>query len=238
MGAFPAEKLRLAVGFALAFAAALAVFEFESVQPLQQSLLDQEYALLREIRTQPARNEVVVVGIDEASLSAFAEPFALWHPHLGRFLIAMSAARPSALGIDIVLPSNSYHSLIPQYDQSLLAGLAAVRGKVPLVLAQTVDEQGNFRKIFPPFISMAGSDPLGSVVMCPDPDRVVRRYGEGLCDDSGKLGLFASKMAKHLGLEQRWQGWIDYTLGEAITYVPFIDVLQWAESDPDKLKST
>ena len=208
MRALPTEKLRLAVGFALAFAAGLAAFAFGLAQPLQQSLLDTEFALLREIRTQPARTEVVVVGIDEASLAAVPEPFALWHPHLGRFLIAMSTARPAVLGIDLVLPSNSYHGLIPQYDQSLLAGLAAIRGKVPLVLAQTVDEQGNFRKIFPPFISMAGADPLGSVVMCPDADGVVRRYGEALCDDSGKLGLFASKMAGHLGLEHRWEGWI------------------------------
>ncbi len=238
MRAFPPEKLRLAVGFALAFAAGLAAFASGLVQPLQRSLLDKEFMLVRGIRTQPARNEVVVVGIDEASLAAAPEPFALWHPHLGRFLVAMSEARPAALGIDLVLPSNSYHNLIPQYDQSLLAGLAAVRGKVPLVLAQTVDEQGNFRRIFPPFISMAGADPLGSVVMCPDPDGVVRRFGEGLCDDSGKLGLFASKMAAHLGLEHRWEGWIDYTLGEAITYVPFKDVLQWADSDPQKLKRT
>ena len=238
MRAFTPEKLRLAAGFALAFAAALAAFTLELVQPLQQSLLDEEFTLLREIRKQPVRSEVVVVGIDEASLAAVPEPFALWHPHLGRFLVVMGAARPAVLGIDIVLPSNSYHSLIPQYDQSLLAGLAAVRGKVPLVLAQTVDAQGNFRKIFPPFISMAGADPLGSVVMCPDTDGVVRRYGDLLCDDSGKLGLFASKMAAHLGLEHRWEGWIDYTLGEAITYVPFKDVLQWADSDPEKLSNT
>ena len=238
MRAFPSEKLRLGVGFALVFAAGLAALVTELAQPLQQDLLDQEFVLLRENRTRPARNDVVVVGIDEASLAAVSEPFALWHPHLGRFLIAMSNARPAALGIDIVLPSNSYHSLIPQYDQTLLAGLAAVRGQVPLVLAQTVDAQGNFRKIFPPFVSMAGADPLGSVAVCPDSDGVVRRYGEALCDDRGKFGLFAAKIAGHMGQEHRWEGWIDYTLGEAITYVPFKDVLQWADRDAEKLKNT
>ena len=238
MRAFPPDRPKLAIGFVLVFAAGLAAHAAGLVQPLEQYLLDHEFTLLRETRAQPARNDVVVVGIDEASLAAVPEPFALWHPHLGRFLIAMSESRPSALGIDIVLPSNSYHNLIPQYDQTLLAGLAAVRGKVPLVLAQTVDAQGNFRKIFPPFISMAGPDPLGSVVVCPDADGVVRRYGDALCDDSGKLGLFATKIAGHLGLGSQWEGWIDYTVGEAINYVPFKDVMQWIDSDPEKLRST
>ena len=220
------------------YAAGLGAYTAGLVQPLQQNLLDREFTLLRENRTQPALNDVVLVGIDEASLAAVPEPFALWHPHLGRFLVAMSEARPTVLGIDIVLPANSYHNLIPQYDQSLLDGLAAVRGKVPLVLAQTVDAQGNFRKIFPPFISMAGADPLGSVAICPDQDGVVRRYGDAPCDGSAKPGLFATKIARSLGLENRWQGWIDYTLGEAITYVPFKDVMQWAESDPQKLRRT
>lgn len=238
MRAFSLEKFRLALGFALVFAAGFLAFATEIAEPLQQSLLDREFLFLREHRPQPARNEVVVVGIDEASLAAVPEPLALWHPHLGRFLVAMSAARPAALGIDIVLPSNSYHGLIPQYDQTLLAGLAAVRGKVPLVLAQTVDAQGNFRKIFPPFISMAGADPLGSVLICADSDGVVRRFGDALCDEGGKLGLFATKMAAHLGRDERWEGWIDYTLGEAISYVPFKDGLQWADSDPERLINT
>ncbi len=238
MRAFSTDRLRLAIGFALVFAAGLAVQLTGLAEPLDQYLLDHEFALLRRSRAQPARNDVVLVGIDEASLAAVPEPFALWHPHLGRFLTAMSEARPAVLGIDIVLPSNSYHSLIPQYDQTLLAGLAALRGKVPVVLAQTVDAQGNFRKIFPPFISVAGADPLGSVVLCPDSDGVVRRYGEGLCDDSGKLGLLATKMARHLGQDHPWQGWIDYTLGEAVTYVPFKDAMQWIDSEPQKLQQT
>ncbi len=228
--------LRLLAGFLLVLAIGMAAQQSQFAQPLEQSLLDREFVLLREYRRQPARNDVLIIGIDEASLAAMPEPFALWHPHLGRFLAAMSEAKPSVLGIDIVLPSHSYHELIPMYDQKLLAGLAAIRGKVPLVLAQTVDEQGAFRKIFPPFISMAGADPLGSVVVCPDSDGVVRRYGEKLCDDSGKLRLFASKMAGHLGLENRWEGWIDYTLGDALTYVPFHQVMQWVDKDPEKLR--
>lgn len=231
-------KLRLLAGFLLVLAVGLAARQMEFAQPLEQSLLDHEFVLLRAFQPQPARNDVVIIGIDEASLAAVPEPFALWHPHLGRFLAAMGEVRPSVLGVDIVLPSRSFHELIPMYDQKLLAGLAAIRGKVPLVLAQTVDEQGTFRKIFPPFISMAGTDPLGSVVVCPDSDGVVRRYGETLCDDSGKLGLFAAKMARSLGLQNRWEGWIDYTLGDALTYVPFHQVMQWIDKDPEKLRNT
>ena len=229
-------KLKLLAGFLLVLAAGLAAQQTEFLQPQEQFLLDREFGLLRAFRPQPARNDVVIIGIDEASLAAVPEPFALWHPHLGQFLAAMGEARPSVLGVDIVLPSRSFHELIPMYDQKLMVGLAAIRGKVPLVLAQTVDEQGAFRKIFPPFISMAGADPLGSVVVCPDADGVVRRYGETLCHDSGKLGLFAAKMARHLGLENRWEGWIDYTLGDAFTYVPFHQAMQWIDKDPEKLR--
>lgn len=231
-------KLRLVIGFALVIAAGVVAHETQLAQPLEQYLIDREFALLRQGRPQPVPNEVVLIGIDETSLAAVPEPFALWHPYLGRFLAAMAEVKPSVLGMDIALPARSYQELIPQYDETLLAGLGLARGKVPLVLAQTLDERGGFRKIHPPFISMAGADPLGSMVVCPDSDGVVRRYGAALCEDSSQLGLFAAKMAKHLGVDQPWQGWIDYTLGESVTYVPFHQVMQWIETDPGKLHST
>jgi adenylate cyclase len=238
MSAFASPHLRRAIGFVLVFAAALAAHELRLTQTLEYSLLDREFTRLRETWPRPAPQNVVVVGIDEKSLTAAAEPFALWHPHLGRFFAAMAEAGPSVLGVDIVLPTHSYHELLPQYDQKLLAGVEALRGKAPLVLAQTVDEQGNFRRIFPSLVSMAGADAFGSVVVCADDDNAVRRYGGTDCDRNAKLGRFAEKVAKHLGRDGPWRGWIDYTLGEPITYVPFHQVMQWIDKDPEMLRRT
>jgi hypothetical protein len=41
-------------------------------------------------------------------------------------------------------------------DHALLQGLIAVRGKVPVVLARTVDDFNNFREIFAPYVAIAG----------------------------------------------------------------------------------
>jgi len=231
------DRLVLALGFALVLAAGLVAHQTELAQGFEQSVLDREFALLRDRRPQPVRKEVVLIGIDEASLDAFPEPPGLWHPHLGRFFAAMAEAQPAALGVNIVLPSHSFQQLIPGYDEKLIAGLAAIRDKVPLVLAQTVDEQGKFRKIFAPLVEAAGDDPLGSTAVCPDTDAVLRRFGAALCEDRGGHGLFATKIARSLGAAGPWQGWIDYAQGEAITYVPFHVVMQWVDRDPGKLRA-
>ena len=62
---------------------------------------------------------------------ALKEPFALWHPYLGKFLQAMAAAKPAVVGLDIALPERSYQFLIPQYDQSLLQGLQKLKSQNP-----------------------------------------------------------------------------------------------------------
>jgi adenylate cyclase len=238
MSTFAPAGLRRIAGFVLVLAAALAAQELKLAQSLEYSLLDREFTLLREQWPRPAPNDVVVVGIDEKSLTLADEPFALWHPHLGRFFAAMAAAQPSVLGVDIVLPPHSYHALLPGYDQKLLAGLEALRDKVPLVLAQTVDEQGNFRRIFTSLAALAGDDAFGSVVMCADEDNAVRRYGGTRCDANAKLGRFAERAASRLGRQGPWQGWIDYTLGGTMSYVPFHQVMQWVDKDPAMLRST
>jgi hypothetical protein len=57
--------------------------------------------------------DVVVVGIDEATLDAFPEPFALWHEPLAEVFAGLAAASPRAVGVDVALPERSYDTVRP-----------------------------------------------------------------------------------------------------------------------------
>src|SRR6185295_13931735 len=48
----------------------------------------------------------------------------------------------------------------------------------------------------------------------------------------------AGVMAKRLGVERAWRGWIDYRIGEQLQYLPFREVLRWAEREDPRLQST
>ena len=227
------QRLRHALAFAAIVALGMVLAWTHTLEPLDRLLGDAGFRWLREQRPQPLQKDVVLVGIDEKTFQALREPFALWHPHLGRFFKGMALARPSVLGLDIVLPDRSYDFMLPRYDQPLAEGLLALRGAVPIVLAQSLDEHGNLRLLFPPYLSIVGKEGLGSVVVCLDPDQKVRRFDEQACGapdgrDGGEVTL-AGRMAKHLGLDQLWSGWIDYAVGDAVSYVPFHEVLGWME---------
>lgn len=233
------SKKILFLGFAAVLVLGLASQFFQATGGFDRKVLDRQFEFLRERDPQPVRNDVVVVGIDEDTFRAFREPFALWHPHLGEFLRAMAAAKPAAVGLDIVLPEHSFHFLIPQYDQSLLQGLIALRSQAPIVLGQTLDDNGKFRPIFPPYVAVAGAESLGSVMVCTDGDGVARRFDENLCAENTGAVTLAGKMADRLGVKQSWQGLVDYTIGDGFNYIPFLRVLEWFErGDRKRLAAT
>src|SRR5512139_3072334 len=111
-------------------------------------LLDAGFLTLRKLAPRPVARDVAVVGIDVEALKTFSEPRDFWHANYGKLLTALAELRPSAVGLDVVFPERSYQHLIPGLDQSLLQGLIAMRGKVPVVLARTIDDFSNFREIF------------------------------------------------------------------------------------------
>ena len=157
-------KARKLLGLSICLLAAALLHVSQTGEWLNRKVLDDQFALLHRYDAHPLQNDVVIVGIDDASYKAFKEPFALWHPHLGKFLQAMAVAKPAVLGLDIVLPARSYEFLIPQYDQGLLQGLQKARAQVPLVLAQTVEVSGVFRNVYEPFVIASGGNTLGSVL--------------------------------------------------------------------------
>jgi len=221
--------------FLIVLALGLALHLNRAWSPLELFVLDRQFTLLRE-HPQPLANDVVVVGIDEATFKQFREPFALWHPHLGRFFQAMAGARPAVVGMDIVLPDRSYQFLAPGYDQALMQGLIALRGTVPVVLSQSLDDQGNLRPIFPPFVAVAGVDAVSFPLVCLDRDGVPRRLDGAECANRARGMTLSEGMATKLAVKHAWSGLIDYSLGAAFQYVPFAQVLDWHErGDTEKL---
>lgn len=223
-----AERRRFYFAFLIVAALGLAAVHWRALERADHALLDLQFRLLRQYAPQPLERDVVLVGIDETTFASLREPFALWHPHLGRFLKGMAQAKPSVVAFDIVLPDRSYDFLLPDYDRQLLEGLAGLRGASGLVIAQSLDADGQPRSIFPPFASLVGANGIGSAAVCRDGDLVIRRF-DGQCAGVPAETLLAARMAARLGIEQEWRGYINYALGDAIRYLPFHEVLEWLE---------
>lgn len=232
-------KIRTLLGLSICLLAAALLHVSQTGEWLNRKVLDDQFALLHRYDAHPLQNDVVIVGIDDASYKAFREPFALWHPHLGKFLQAMAVAKPAVLGLDIVLPARSYDFLIPHYDQSLLQGLQQAQAQVPLVLARTVEVSGVFRNVYEPFVAASGGNTLGSVLVCPDGDGFVRRFDPNMCTVNAQGTMFVDKMAAHLDNVRLGPGMVNFAAGEKFEYVPFDKVLEWrAQSNTEQLVRT
>lgn len=232
-------KIQILLGLLFCVLVALLLHLFEVGEQLSRTLLDKQLIQMHQHDVHRLQNDVVIVGIDEDATKALKEPFALWHPHLGKFLDAMAKAGPSVLGLDIALPERSYQFLIPQYDQSLVRGLQELRGKTPLVLAQMLDESGAFRPVHAPYVAAAGADALASIVICPDEDGVVRRFDPNRCTVNAQGSMLVEKMAVHLGKTKPGTGLVDFSAGDKYDYIPFLKVLEWQQQgDTAQLVST
>jgi adenylate cyclase len=222
-------KIQILLGLVFCALVALLLHMMQAGDQLSRALLDNQFARMHEHDVHRLQNDVVIVGIDEDATKALKEPFALWHPHLGKFLGAMAIARPSVLGLDIALPERSYQFLIPQYDQSLVQGLRELNGQTPLVLAQMLDDGGAFRPVHAPYVAAAGADALASVVVCPDDDGTVRRFDPNRCTVNAQGTMLVEKMAAHLGKANPGTGLVDFSAGDKFDYVPFLKVLEWKQ---------
>ncbi len=204
---------------------------------LDRQILDGQFRHLRNQGTKAA-DDVVVVGIDEAGIRQLREPLALWHPHLGKFFDAMLQAGPSVVGIDLILPGRSYEFLIPGYDRLLLGSLSELARETDLLLGQTLDEGGRLRRVFPPFVAMAGRDSLAMTLMPVDPDGTIRRMRSHVKLETLRMPALAAAMAARLG-HATADGLIDYSLGGRYRYIPFTQVLEWYDrNDLESLKET
>ncbi|MCC6209531.1 MAG: adenylate/guanylate cyclase domain-containing protein [Burkholderiales bacterium] len=220
-------------------AAAIALHQTDWLSLANGKLLDSAFAAWRAAAPRPVPNDVVVIGIDVEDLRAYSEPRDFWHANYGRLFSALAQAKPAVVGLDVVFPERSYQHLIPGLDQALLRGLMALRAQAPLILARTVDDSSNFREIFAPYVAIAGPESVGSVIVCRDEDEVIRRFDENLCDErrADRIPSLAGMMAKKLGVEGPWRGFVNYRLGEPLQYLPFREALRRAEAEPAKLRA-
>ncbi|HET9046984.1 MAG TPA: CHASE2 domain-containing protein, partial [Casimicrobiaceae bacterium] len=108
----------LAIAVAVAATAAL---PFVRVADL--ALVDAQFGFLARHWPLAARDAIVVVGIDEATLAAETAPIALSHRMLARAFAALARAAPRAVGVDVILPERSYETLAPGGDAALIGGL-------------------------------------------------------------------------------------------------------------------
>ena len=218
--------LRKPLFFALVILSAVVAI-VNATEPVDLRLLDQQFRLLRAWFPRPAP-EIAIVGIDNASMDSIAEPLALWHRHFGKFLSALTALEPAAVGVDIVLPDRSFESIAPSSDALLIKGLLDARRSYPLVLALTIDPSGATRKIYPPFVSVVGPEGTGYALFPLDRDGVVRRFDERISETGAAVPTFVGQLARKLGKTVA-PGYIDYSRGELYQYIAFTRVLDWID---------
>ena len=230
--------LRSAVLAWLAIAVACAMLQFAPpVKWLELQLLDAQFAALRALHTKPAAVDVVIVGIDEATLRAFPEPLALWHRHFASMFSGLEIAKPRAVGLDVELPERSYDFVQPGLDGELLRALLALRTACPLVLARGVDQAGRLKPVYPPFLAVAGTGGTGLATWLLDRDVVVRRFDERQGVDGSVVPTLSGTLARRLGKDPR-PGLIDFTVGPPFRYVSAQQVAAWAAAnDVAKLQS-
>lgn len=218
-------------GYVLLLALAALLLCTPLAHPLELGLLDAQQRLLLRYAPQPVHKEVVIVGVDEATLQQFAEPFALWHSHLGSFFRGMALAQPAVVGLDVVLPSRSFDAVVPGGDLQLLRGLIVARQRTALVLGVSADDVGQPRPIYLPFLAMAGNGGSGSLLLSPDADHVVRRFNEQLGTNSEPVPTLAGQMLRKVKPRALPQsGLINYALPPLQHYIPLQQVTAWADA--------
>jgi len=221
-GAIGVALALLAIGGALAPLPAMRNFDL--------ALLDAKFALLSSYAPLPAADSIAIVGIDEPSLDALAQPQSLLLRPLADALTGIAAAKPRAIGLDIVLPDRSYDAFAPGSDNAMVAALLGARRDVPIVLGITTRDDGSVREILPAVRAAAGRS--GLALLPVDPDGRVRRFDERLDVEEEAVPTLVGELARALDLDVAY-GLIQYALGSGYDYVPLRQVLDWTRSGDD-----
>ena len=230
----PRDGSEAVTGAFAVLALAIAGFAF-SFTPLaarvDASILDREWAILRAVAPRPAPDDIVIVGVDEASVRAVPEPVGAWNEPLGEVLVRIASAQPRAIALAVPLPDRSLDGLRPGLDRALLVGLAAARRNGPFVAALTIDARTRTaRPIFPPYLAVAGEQGLGIDLWPRDEDGVTRRFSLAIPTQDGAYPTLDGRLCALLSGRCN-DGLIDFALGAPFRYVPFGEVLAMRDAD-------
>jgi adenylate cyclase len=187
--------------------------------------LDQSFGILRAAGPKPAPDDIIIVGLDEATEKAIGEPLALWHAPLGEALARIASAKPKAIGLDATLPEKSFDSIRPGLDLALARGLAAARAVQPFVVALAIDGQGEAKTIHTPFLAVVDDQRMGLALFGRDVDGVTRRFLLALPTQDGSFPTFVGRLCAGLSKNCR-SGITDYALGAPYRYVSLARVLE------------
>lgn len=177
---------------------------------------------------QPPTQNVVVIGIDDASLARFSEPLVLWHKYLAKVIRASTENGASAVGLDII-PSVALDEVAPQMDIALMQSIrSAVNANVPIILGYKAGDGG----IEPHRKFLFASSGKGYVNLTPDDDQKIRRQGLSLPGPDGKIyPSMISLLAQSIGVDiskAPVELLIDYRLLSP-PVISFAEVYDWSE---------
>ncbi len=193
---------------------------------LERLSFDFQMQFLRTVFPRSVDVEPVLIGIDESAEAAFDEPIAMWHKHFAKLIDAMVVAKPALVGMDIVLPSRSFDHILPGLDISFLTSLARIKQNIPFVVVHTFDRTGKLFPIHPTYLKVLGDESFAFDKVLEDRDRYARRFNEFETVGEGSLGTFSGTVARKLGKKIE-AGFIDFSVGGTVGYVPIQDVLSW-----------
>lgn len=183
--------------------------------------LDYEFSLLRKISAQDNDPGVAVVVVDEESLARSRLPLAVWHKNYGLIMQWLATLKPRVVGLDIVFPSHGYEPQFPNTDSVLLHGLYMLNeAGAKVVLAHSLDADNYPRPIYGPYLAMAD---VGSDVLIPDEDRIIRRHTEELGNNT-VIPTFAGQIVRAAGSKYQ-PGMLNYRIKQNITYIPAYKLL-------------
>ena len=225
----PDDASRAVLGAVAVAAAALAGFLF-SFTPLATRLdaaaLDMSWRVLRKIDPRASTDEMIIVGIDPATVAAITEPPGLWHEPLARALARIAAAKPAAIVLDYPLPERSFDSVRPGLDRALFAGLATAVESTRFVTVLSIDARTRgARRIHTPYLALLGESRLGIGLLARDADNVVRRFSLSIPTEDGAFPTLEGRLCRALN-RQCSDGLVNYALGAPLTYVSMKTVLE------------
>jgi len=189
-------------------------------------LFDTQVRLLRALRGDVRLScaDVVIVGIDAATLDRAGVPLAMLHRQLAAAVDSIARARPRALAVDLALPDRPVDAWIPGADEALTRALQEAGRRTELVFVIESDADGSLRVPFTPFAAALGENALVTALLPVDSDGVVRRFDPSL--SAPGIRTMAGEIAARLGVPERAAraGWIDYTRGAPFEFVSLIDL--------------
>ena len=193
---------------------------------LDGKALDLQWSLLRKLDPRPAPDDIVIVGIDEASLARIREPVGLWHETLGKALVRIASAQPRAIALDLPLPERSQDAVRPGLDRALLVGLVAAHDNGPFVASLSIDARTRgARPIYPPYLAALREEGLGLGLLARDADGVTRRFSILVPTEDGGFPTLAGRLCRALARGCS-DGYIHYAAGAPFQMVPLHRILE------------